>query len=82
MSFSTRPGYTASSQAAITSEIPDSDDGCIAYAIAEGTAWQLQKSGVPEEIQRRLQCPREEERAAAEREALQDQAPEVVAERA
>lgn len=44
MSFKTKPGYTADTQAEITSSVPDSEDGSTAYAVLEGTSWQLNKT--------------------------------------
>ncbi len=44
MSFRTKPGYTADSQAEITSDVPDDEDGITAFAISEQTAWQLSKT--------------------------------------
>lgn len=41
MSYRTKPGYTADTQANITAQIPDVEDGSICFAIAEQTAWQL-----------------------------------------
>lgn len=41
MSYKTKPGYTATNESAISAEVPDEKDGVIAYAEAEGTAWQL-----------------------------------------
>jgi len=44
MSFQTKPGYTADTQANVTAQVPDTEDGAIAYAVAEQTAWQLSKT--------------------------------------
>lgn len=46
MSYRTKPGYTADTQANITAQVPDDEDGAIAFAIAEQTAWQLSKTSV------------------------------------
>jgi hypothetical protein len=46
MSYRTKPGYTADSQANITAQVPDDEDGAIAFAIVEQTAWQLSKTSV------------------------------------
>jgi len=44
MSYQTKPGYTADTQANITAQVPDGEDGAIAFAIAEQTSWQLSKT--------------------------------------
>jgi hypothetical protein len=44
LSYKTVPDYTATSQAVITSQVPDSEEGSMAYAITEKTAWVLQKT--------------------------------------
>jgi hypothetical protein len=46
VSYRTKPGYTADTQANITAQVPDDEDGAIAFAIAEQTAWQLSKTSV------------------------------------
>jgi len=46
MSYRTKPGYTADTQANITAQVPDVEDGAICFAIAEQTAWQLSLTSV------------------------------------
>jgi len=44
MSFRTHPSYTADTQANITAQVPDIDDGVMCYAEAQNTYWVLDKS--------------------------------------
>lgn len=46
MSYASHPCYYADSQANVTSEVDDSQDGALAFAISEQTAWQLSKTSV------------------------------------
>lgn len=41
MSFQSHPDYTADSQASVSSQVDDSQDGASCWAIAEKTLWQL-----------------------------------------
>jgi hypothetical protein len=46
MSFKTHPDYTADTQANITAQVPDVEDGALAFATAEQTLWLLSKTSV------------------------------------
>lgn len=46
MPYRTKPGYTADTQANITAQVPDTEDGVTCFAIAEQTLWLLSKTSV------------------------------------
>ncbi len=46
MSYRTKPGYTADTQANLTAQVPDDEDGAIAFASSEQSTWQLSKTSV------------------------------------